>query len=107
MLDYEQMAQLEETLIKDVDTDTLANLMHDLTHLIAHSAVTAIHQSEKILEGSGEGAQLDYEDMAELEASIIKDVDEETLDNIATDLTHLIAHSIVTGIHQAEKLEEE
>lgn len=101
MLDYEQMSALEEKVISDVDQETINCLEADLTHLIAHTAVTAIHQSEKLQNSE---AQLDYEQMAKLEQTIINDIDKDTLSHLAQDLTHMIAHSMVTAIHQSEKM---
>lgn len=101
-MDYEELAQLEEKILDDVDQETVLDLEAELTHLIAHSAVTAIHQSEKMLNPNGEG--LDYDQMSKLEDIVVNDIDKETLSSLAKDLTHLIAHSMVTAIHQSEKM---
>lgn len=100
MLDYSQMAELENKLIADVAPEMMAELKKELTHLIAHTAVTAVHQAGKIEEPDQE---LDFSELAKLEETILNDIDQRPLDHFMNNLVHLMAHMSVSAIHQSEK----
>lgn len=104
MLDYNEMASLEEKLIDDVNPEMIAELKKELSHLVAHTAVTAIHQADKETDPDQE---MDFSELAQLEDTILKDIDQRPLDHFINNLVHLIAHTSVTAIHQSEKLTEE
>lgn len=104
MLDYQEMADLENTLIKDIDPEIISELKKELSHLVAHTAVTAIHQAQKIIDPE---AEMDFSELANLENTILKDIDQRPLDHFMDNLVHLIAHTSVTAAHQTEKLTEE
>lgn len=100
MLDYSEMAQLENKLIEDVNPEMISELKKELSHLVAHTAVTAIHQAEKLNDPDSE---MDFDELAKLEDTILNDIDQRPLDHFISNLIKVIAHTSVTAIHQSEK----